>query len=80
MTTVRTEIIGGVAGPLEGLSARERQVAVLIADGWTDREMAEELGVSVRTVDFHVRNALTKFDVTSRHEIRHRLREGSCGN
>ncbi|MBO0595324.1 hypothetical protein I2485_11300 [Nesterenkonia sp. E16_7] len=78
-TAVRTEIAGGVAGPLEGLSARERQVAVLIADGWTNREMAEELGVSVRTVDFHVRNALTKFDVTSRHEIRHRLREGSYG-
>ena len=63
-------------GPLEGLSGRERQVAVLIADGWTNREIADELGVSVRTVDFHVRNALTKFDVSSRHEIRHRLRDG----
>lgn len=67
------------SGPLDGLSGRERQVAVLIADGWTNKEIAEELGVSVRTIDFHVRNALTKFDVSSRHEIRHRLRDGISG-
>ncbi|MGJ9424375.1 LuxR C-terminal-related transcriptional regulator [Nesterenkonia halotolerans] len=66
-------------GPLDGLSGRERQVAVLIADGWTNKEIAEELGVSVRTIDFHVRNALTKFDVSSRHEIRHRLRHRTVG-
>ncbi|WP_192595841.1 helix-turn-helix transcriptional regulator [Nesterenkonia lutea] len=64
------------AGPMDGLSARERQVAVLISDGWTNKEIAAELGVSVRTVDFHVRNALVKFDVSSRHEIRQKLRGG----
>jgi len=76
---VRRDVSVDSSGPLDGLSGRERQVAVLIADGWTNKEIAEELGVSVRTIDFHVRNALTKFDVTSRHEIRHRLREGIPG-
>jgi len=79
-SAVRKDVATDRSGPLDGLSGRERQVAVLIADGWTNKEIAEELGVSVRTIDFHVRNALTKFDVTSRHEIRHRLREGLPGS
>ncbi|MBE1514703.1 helix-turn-helix transcriptional regulator [Nesterenkonia halotolerans] len=77
--TLRESVANDHTGPLDGLSGRERQVAVLIADGWTNKEIAEELGVSVRTIDFHVRNALTKFDVSSRDEIRHRLRHGTAG-
>ncbi|WP_028464136.1 helix-turn-helix transcriptional regulator [Nesterenkonia alba] len=60
--------------PMEKLSARERQVALLVADGNTNKEIAEELNVSVRTVDFHVSNALAKLGLRSRREIRRKLR------
>lgn len=62
------------ADPLQGLSARERQVALLVAEGNTNKEIAEELSVSVRTVDFHVGNVLSKLNLASRREVRQYLR------
>jgi ATP/maltotriose-dependent transcriptional regulator MalT len=49
-----------------GLSPREVEVLVLVAHGGTNRGIAEELGISERTVDRHVSNIFTKLDVSSR--------------
>jgi DNA-binding NarL/FixJ family response regulator len=53
-----------------GLTAREREVAALIAQGKSNREIAEELVVSERSVETHVGNIMSKLDVRSRRQIR----------
>jgi len=52
-----------------GLSPREREILLLIADGLTDREIAEELFISVNTAKTHLKNILTKLHVKSRVQI-----------
>jgi DNA-binding CsgD family transcriptional regulator len=52
-----------------GLTAREREVAALIAAGRTNREIAAALFASERTVATHVSNILGKLDLTSRTQI-----------
>ena len=54
------------AGPLHRLTAREREVLVLLADGATDREIAATLVISPRTASIHVGNILAKLDVPNR--------------
>jgi DNA-binding CsgD family transcriptional regulator len=49
-----------------GLTRREREVLRLLALGRTNRQIAQELFVSARTVDMHVRNLLAKLGCTSR--------------
>jgi len=53
-----------------GLTVREREVAALIAQGKINREIAEELVVSERTVESHVSNIMFKLGVHSRRQIR----------
>ncbi len=52
-----------------GLTEREREVAVLIAQGKTNREIADTLVVSHRTVETHVSTILSKLGVSSRSRI-----------
>ncbi len=52
-----------------GLTAREREVAALIAKGKTSREIADLLVVSERTAEGHVSNILGKLGFTSRAQI-----------
>ncbi len=52
-----------------GLTAREREVAALIAQGKFNREIAEELVVSERTIETHVSNIIFKLGFTSRSQI-----------
>ena len=49
--------------PLERLSAREREVLALMAEGRTDRGIAETLFVTPKTVEAHVRSILHKLDL-----------------
>lgn len=59
----------GAAGPEEPdamLTAREREVLALVAAGRTNREIADELFISVKTVSVHVSNILAKLGVASR--------------
>ena len=55
--------------PLARLSAREREIATLIAQGATNRAIAETLVISERTVERHVANIFAKLDVGSRTRI-----------
>jgi predicted ATPase/DNA-binding CsgD family transcriptional regulator len=52
-----------------GLSKREREVAVLIAQGKSNREIADMLVLSERTIESHVSSILFKLDYTSRTQI-----------
>lgn len=57
---------GSKATGADDLTARERQVLALIADGGTNREVAEQLGLSAKTVNRHVENIFDKLGVSSR--------------
>jgi len=52
-----------------GLTEREREVATLIAQGKSNREIADTLVVGVRTVETHISNILLKLGCTSRAQI-----------
>jgi DNA-binding NarL/FixJ family response regulator len=52
-----------------GLTAREREVAALIAQGKFNREIADVLVLSERTIETHVRNIMFKLSFTSRNQI-----------
>jgi DNA-binding NarL/FixJ family response regulator/tetratricopeptide (TPR) repeat protein len=71
--------LGRAATDGEGspLSRRELEVVRLVADGLTNREIADQLFLSPRTVDMHVRNILSKFDVRSRVEAS--IKAGEAG-
>ncbi|MGY2067649.1 AAA family ATPase [Blastococcus sp. SYSU DS0619] len=51
------------------LTAQERQVAGLVRQGLSNRDVAARLFVSPRTVDFHLRNVFNKLGVASRAEL-----------
>jgi DNA-binding NarL/FixJ family response regulator len=57
------------AGRPGGLTARECDVAAMIASGRTNREIAEALVLGERTIETHVSNILAKLEVTSRREV-----------
>jgi DNA-binding NarL/FixJ family response regulator len=57
------------------LSIREEEVVRLIADGMTDREIADALGISSRTVATHVSSILHKYGVRNRAEAGRRYRD-----
>jgi DNA-binding NarL/FixJ family response regulator/tetratricopeptide (TPR) repeat protein len=52
------------------LTARERDVASLAAQGLINTEIAAELYVSVNTVEYHLRNVFTKLGIRSRRDLR----------
>ena len=51
------------------MTPQERQVAQLVRTGMSNKEVAAQLFVSPRTVDFHLRNVFTKTGVSSRGEL-----------
>jgi DNA-binding CsgD family transcriptional regulator len=57
------------AGRIADLRPREREVLELIVGGMRNREIAERLFITIRTVKFHVSNILHKLDVPSRAEV-----------
>lgn len=52
-----------------GLTAREREVVALLADGHTMGSIAETLFISERTVKFHCKNAYDKLGVRNKKEL-----------
>jgi len=57
------------ADRLARLSDRERQVAVAVAEGWSNGEIADRLFMSVGTVKAHVSSALSKLDLANRIQL-----------
>ncbi len=57
-----------VARVRDSLTEREREVLRLVADGLSNKEIAQALTITVRTTDFHVSNILRKLGVISRVE------------
>ncbi|HKV33432.1 MAG TPA: response regulator transcription factor [Pyrinomonadaceae bacterium] len=51
------------------LSEREIQVIALVANGYTNKEIANKLAISVKTVESHKANSMQKLDLKSRAEI-----------
>ena len=58
------------------ISEREFEVIKLICEGYTNKEIAEELSISVNTVNNHVANIFSKMDVRSRIDLLKALKEG----
>ena len=73
--TAVTALCGGldptdvVADPLGGLTKAERRVAELVARGLTNREIAELLFLSSRTVEAHLSHVFRKLDISSRAKL-----------
>jgi len=61
---------GGISAQEDdsGLTEREQQVLAWVAQGATDKEIAEALSISLNTVKTHMRNILAKLQVSSRRE------------
>jgi DNA-binding NarL/FixJ family response regulator len=54
---------------LDQLTTREREVLRLIARGYTYKEIARELYISVKTVEHHVSSVLRKLQLSTRHQL-----------
>ena len=52
--------------PFDPLTAREHEVLTLLAEGASNKEIAQRLGISAHTAKFHVRSVTDKVDATGR--------------
>jgi DNA-binding CsgD family transcriptional regulator len=59
------------------LTAREREVVTLLAEGLSNKEIARRLGIAVDTAKFHVGRVIDKLDATGRTDaVAHAARRG----
>ncbi|MBZ5739491.1 helix-turn-helix transcriptional regulator [Nocardioides mangrovi] len=63
-------------GPVVELTARELQIALLLAEGQTTRQAAAALFLSPKTVEYHLRHVYTKLGIGSRAELAERMAGG----
>ena len=68
-TTLNNEIISPNIESLDSLTKREEEVLQMLLQGASNRKIAKELFISESTVKTHVRNILSKFNVSSRVEL-----------
>jgi DNA-binding NarL/FixJ family response regulator len=52
--------------PLEGLTARERELLAALANGWTNLQIAARTGITRNTVKYHLKNLYDKLGVSNR--------------
>ena len=60
---------GGPAVGADALTTSERRVAELAAGGASNKEIAQSLFVTLRTVELHLSNAYNKLQIRSRHDL-----------
>lgn len=66
-----------VGGNISRISAREREIVQLVAEGHATKVIARNLHISIRTVDTHRRNILKKLDIDNVADLtRYAIREG----
>jgi DNA-binding NarL/FixJ family response regulator len=58
-----------LAGGVESLTPSERRVAAMAAEGKTNRAIAQELFLTVKTIEAHLSSAYRKLDIGSRAEL-----------
>lgn len=54
--------------PSSSLSAREHEVLSLVAQGFTNREIASALSITEKTIEYHLKSLFTKTEATTRTE------------
>jgi DNA-binding NarL/FixJ family response regulator len=59
----------GSASPSPKLTSREQQIMVCLVEGFSNKEIGQTLGISPRTVKFHVTNILHKFNIKNRRRL-----------
>lgn len=72
---IRTPALDVAARPLP-LTMREREIANLVAAGLSNKEVADRLVVSVRTVEGHLYRACIKLDISDREQLAATIRNG----
>jgi len=75
---IRTPALELAVNPLP-LTVREREIANLVAAGLSNRDIADRLTVSVRTVEGHLYRACIKLDISDRDELAALIRSGAHG-
>jgi DNA-binding CsgD family transcriptional regulator len=70
---VRTPAVAAAARPLP-ITDREREIVMLVAGGLSNRQIAERLSVSVRTVEGHLYRIFAKLGIERREQLIHLVR------
>lgn len=68
---LKIDDVASTHSEIESLTPREREVVTLIARGFKYREIAEDLGMSQKTLETHMRHVFDKLGVASRSEVTH---------
>jgi two-component system response regulator NreC len=64
-------------GPADKLTGREREVLQLVAEGYTNQEIADRLVLSIKTVEAHKAHIMTKLRAQNRTDlIKYAIRQG----
>jgi predicted ATPase/DNA-binding NarL/FixJ family response regulator len=78
-TPLSTSVDTGIRPSHQVLTPRQRQIAELVSQGLSNKEIADALVISRRTAETHVEHILTKLGFTSRTQIAAWMREDTTG-